>query len=721
MHLIFSQLCLAAGLQLAVTTGSPVEKVVELIKELKGKIETDAANEQKIYDKFACWCEETTQRKADAIVDEKQLIGTTTTKILTLKGKIATLASEVADCEDHIAKNDESMKEETGIRTKENGEYQAEKDYMETTLSALHHAIEVLSGAGTGGDKATEYPEKEGLFLMKVASQVRSAILGAPQLEKLPEEKMKVMKRFLEEPVALMQNTPEEEYYDQKAQAKASYSPQSATVTGILKDMYDTFAADLEKANGEESKFQKAFEDHIAVLEKSTSDLKREIVSKQEESAAKAQALSEAEATLAATLEQKDTDETIFSSTRDQCKMKSDEWDERGRLRTEQLSGINKALEILTSDEARGTFQEATGNRVVDNFGSEGVDVDFLQVDQKKDPREKAFLVLKQMSRGTSNLRLARLAAAVRTTATGHFDEVIGKIDDMDAKLKQEGLDDVIQRDWCIKEQHFNQDLKSRKEYDISQLEAKILRTEEAKANMLKKQDHTREQLKELQEMWKQAGEDRVAESAQYTTAKNDDTMAISLLADAIAAFSAYGENNAVLLQVKKSTKKQPVFEVSEDQAPDASFSGKENHKGAQDAVVMMMTQIKENLENEVALADKAEEKALVDHATLETEVEKQEDQYDKYIIELDNLMAEASSEIERLTGDKTKTEEEHTATVEYLAEIKPNCEWIKGAFELRANARAKEHKGLLEAKAILAGAVFVQEDQTMGFLQKVQ
>merc|ERR1719271_502193 len=122
-----------------------------------------------------------------------------------------------------------------------------------------------------------------------------------------------------------------------------------------------------------------------------------------------------------------------------------------------------------------------------------------------------------------------------------------------------------------------------------------------------------------------------------------------------------------------------------------------------------------------LALADKAEEKALVDHANLETEVEKQEDQYDKYIIELDNLMAEASSEIERLTGDKTKTEEEKTATEEYLAEIKPNCEWIKGAFTLRANARDKEHKGLLEAKAILAGAVFVQEDQTMGFLQKVQ
>merc|ERR1719171_2536206 len=305
--------------------------------------------------------------------------------------------------------------------------------------------------------------------------------------------------------------------------------------------------------------------------------------------------------------------------------------------------------------------------------------------------------------------------------STGHFNEVLDKIDEMIAKLKEEGHDDVVQRDWCIKEQHFNEDTKSRKIYDISQLEAKILRTEKAKADMLKKQDKTREQLQELKDMFQQATDDRAAESAEYTKAKNDDTMAISLLADAIAAISAYGANNDVFLQVKKTTTKQPVFEVSEDQAPDASFSGRNSHKGAQDAIISMMTQIKENLENEVSLADKAEEKALVDHETLTAEVEKQEDQYDKYIIELDNLMAEATAEIERLTGAKTKTEGERDLTSEYLAKIKPNCEWIKGAFTLRAKARAKEEDGLMEAKSILAGAVFVQEDQKLGFLQKVQ
>ena len=48
---------------------------VELINELKAKIEADGAIEQKTYDKFACWCETTTQRKADAIDAGKKLIG----------------------------------------------------------------------------------------------------------------------------------------------------------------------------------------------------------------------------------------------------------------------------------------------------------------------------------------------------------------------------------------------------------------------------------------------------------------------------------------------------------------------------------------------------------------------------------------------------------------------------------------------------------------------
>merc|ERR1719453_652175 len=176
MKVILTHLLLAAGLRL--TTHSPVEKVVELINELKAKIEADGAIEQKTYDKFACWCEKTTKRKANNIDAGKKTIGTTTTLILTLKGGIATLASEIAEHEADIAENNEQMKKFTAIREKENSDYQQDKAYMETALGSLHSAIQVLGGAGTGGD----------LGLLSVAAKVRSAVLDSPKLAALSTE-----------------------------------------------------------------------------------------------------------------------------------------------------------------------------------------------------------------------------------------------------------------------------------------------------------------------------------------------------------------------------------------------------------------------------------------------------------------------------------------------------------------------------------------------------
>jgi len=446
-----------AGLHLQVQTTSPVEKVVELIKELKTKIEADGAIEQKTYDKFACWCETTTQRKADAIDAGKKLIGTTTTTILTLKGAIAVLASEIAEHEADIAKNNEEMKKLTGIREKENSDYQQDKAYMETALGSLHQAIGVLSGAGTGGD----------MGLLSVAAKVRSAVLNSPKLSALSASNTKLLKAFLEDPA---------DYYDKKAQAKASYSPQSATVTGILKDMYDTFAADLEKSNQDESNAQQGFEEVIEEKTKKNKVLQGMVTDKSAQKAEKSQQLAENEQLLEATQAQLKEDEEFFEIARTSCKDKSDSWDERSRLRTEELSGINKALEILTSDDARATFQSAHDTRAVDTFGSDGVDVAFVQLsaEEEASPQGKAYRALKKVLRGNKTLMLARLAATVRAATTGHFDEVIASIDTMLQTLKDEEAEDIKQRDWCIEERHTERSNRDDLEYDISQLEAKI-------------------------------------------------------------------------------------------------------------------------------------------------------------------------------------------------------------------------------------------------------
>merc|ERR550537_420327 len=204
-----------------------------------------------------------------------------------------------------------------------------------------------------------------------------------------------------------------------------------------------------------------------------------------------------------------------------------------------------------------------------------------------------------------------------------------------------------------------------------------------------------------------QALADREAENAAFHAAKDDDLKAIGLLEDAIAAMSKYGENNALL--------QQPEFEVSKDQAPDATFSESDKHKGASDGIVSLLTQIKENLENEVGLGTKSEAKATEEYEALKASADAQIAAYEKQLTDLASAIATTDAEIEADTNSKTDTEGEKTATEEYLASIKEQCDWIEGAFTKRAEARVKESEGLQQAKSILAGSA----GGDFGFLQR--
>merc|ERR1719389_1453709 len=281
--------------------------------------------------------------------------------------------------------------------------------------------------------------------------------------------------------------------------------------------------------------------------------------------------------------------------------------------------------------------------------------------------------------------------------------------------LKDEGQEDIKQRDWCIAERNLENNKKEDLEYDIAQLEAKIERAETKKAGLEADVEKTEE---DLEDDMAQALEDRTDENAAFHSAKEDDEKAIALLEDAISALSAYGENNA-LVQVpkkhEKKGKKQPEFEVSPDQAPDATFSEGDKHKGASDGIVSLLTQIKENLENEIALATKSEAKATEEYDAMKASADAQIAAYDKQLTELAAAIAATDAEIEADTNTKTDTEGEKTATEEYLASIKEQCDWIEGAFTKRAEARTKETEGLMQAKAILAGSA----GGDFGFLQR--
>merc|ERR1719486_1040338 len=217
----------------------------------------------------------------------------------------------------------------------------------------------------------------------------------------------------------------------------------------------------------------------------------------------------------------------------------------------------------------------------------------------------------------------------------GHFDDVIESIDTMISTLKDEGAEDIKQRDWCIAERNLENNKEEDLEYAISQLEAKIERAEVKKAGLEADVTKTEDLKEDLLDDMAQALADRQEENNNFHAAKEDDVKAIGLLEEAIAAMSKYSENNAFF---QKKHEKQPEMEVSPDQAPDAQFSSKDKHANAETGIVSLLTQIKENLENEVGLAEKSEAKATADA---------QVEAYDKQLTDLAASIAATDAEIE--------------------------------------------------------------------------
>merc|ERR1719456_1405048 len=132
-----------------------------------------------------------------------------------------------------------------------------------------------------------------------------------------------------------------------------SYAPQSATIQGILSDMYTTFSKNLQQAVSDEATAHRNYEDLMATLQKQLNTLQETLVKKEQKKTEDEIQLADATQTYADSEEQLKAEVELFDATKKSCTEKTEDWSTRSSLRTAELEGISKALEILTSDEAK--------------------------------------------------------------------------------------------------------------------------------------------------------------------------------------------------------------------------------------------------------------------------------------------------------------------------------------------------------------------------------
>jgi len=660
-----------AGLVAASNSGSPVEKVVELIQGVLDRTIADGEAEQQIYDKYACWCETTAKRKANAITEAQFEMRRLGQQILSLKGKIATLTSEIEGLAADIAQNEKDQALATALREKENSDYEADSVERKQAIAAMEQAIKVLV-------KGTSFVQVSA----ETATAVKKIIEILPSTANVKSQHLSLLSEFASSGVNANR-----------------FAPQSVTIQGILTDMYSTFVTDLEEATQDEASANRKFETYIDEKQVALADYKADKLKKEGQKADAESLLADTTQAYDDTEAQKEADIEFFDETKKACSAKNEEWVVRKKLREDEITGMKEALKILTSDEARELFATAI---------KPGKETFFLQTSSESSaPVQHAYAVLKKQATKAHSLRLAQLAASVRMAKSGHFDKVIASIDKIIQNLKDEEAADIAKRDEC-KDQYLSIESTVKDiSWKIKKNEAKIDKLEKLIAQHEEEKFKTIEEIESVTAQMAAMTKQRNQENEAFLNAKTDDQAAIKLLEAAREVLTKYYKKNKIEMGPIQGSVKllQKPFAVSEDQAPDATFSDKGSRKNESKGVVQLMTMLIEDLQDEIKNGMKDEEETQLEYEAEMKAAKKLKEELISKKVNLELTIAKRQEDKSDEHADMLKNQGEKTDELEYKAKIKPDCDWIIGSFKERETARAAEMNGLVTAKEYLAGA----------------
>merc|ERR1712039_734840 len=250
----------------------------------------------------------------------------------------------MGNLEKEVAANQEALDQATAIREKQLAEFNAEEKDLLESISALKAAITVL--AKHHGGSLLQVPRSH---MLGVATTLQHELQKHAALLKgvLTHSERKAANSFIQAP---------EDYFDASPTFKQSYAPQSGEIFGILRQMKETFEANLSDAQKEEMANQKAYEDLKAAKEAEIAAGQSQIDTKTQELADTDEKLAQAKEDIEDTRNSLAADEKFLMMLKEKCQMTDKEWEERQKTRQLEMEAVSKALAILSGDDAHDLF-----------------------------------------------------------------------------------------------------------------------------------------------------------------------------------------------------------------------------------------------------------------------------------------------------------------------------------------------------------------------------
>jgi len=633
----------------------PVTKVITLLKDMQKQLEAEAEEDQAIYDKMACWCTTNDKEKTKAISDAEERIASLTAAIEEGTGKSAALTTEIKNLEKEVAANQAALDKATSLRQKQLAEFNAEEKDLLQSIGALKSAITVLK-------------KHNSLLQANMNSEMSVAL---PNIAMLMKHQFHMHGDRLKEVITPSQMKMAEQFMQAPA-----YANQSGEIFGILENMKETFEADLASSQKEEAANQKAYEDLKAAKEAEIAAGQEQIDKKTDELAATDEKLAQDKVDKEDTENTMAADEAFLMDLKEKCQQTDQEFEQRQKTRTEEISAVSEALKFLSSDDAHDLFTRT---------------YNFVQTGEMDARRMQAS---KYLAVAASKLNAPKLATLSQSVKLDAFTKVKKAIDDMISALLQEKADEIKHKDFCVSNLNENTSNTNEKTRDLSDLNAKIDELDARIKSLAAAIDELKAQIAELEVQLKRAGENREKENLEFQKTVSDQRATIKLLTQAMEVLKGFYEKGKKGVALNQQPAGPP---------PPAGFKSYANNAGG-GGVIGMITQIindSKAMEAE-AIHDETDAQAAYESFVQESNTSitaKNEDIVNK---------SEAKATAE---ADKASAEEAADATTIELeqlsnekADLHKACDFTMKNFDIRQEARDQEVEALRTAKSILSG-----------------
>merc|ERR550525_2342313 len=202
------------------------------------------------------------------------------------------------------------------------------------------------------------------------------------------------------------------------------------------------------------------------------------------------------------------------------CATKQAEWDERCKVRADELLALADTIKILNDDDALDLFKKTLPS------------ASFLQMQTSSLEMKKRALAALQVAQARNKRpELDFIALALRERNQGPFDKVIGMIDEMVAILGEEQTADDDKKAYCEAELDKTEDEKKALERKVDDLGVALEDAKGMIATLTEEIAALVEGIKNLDKSVVEATENRKAENVAYKELMAADTAAEKLLA----------------------------------------------------------------------------------------------------------------------------------------------------------------------------------------------